>query len=157
MRNVFFKDEIVQEDDLYFMCYMVERIARKLHVRNKEVINAIGYEELSRKISLASALHCENPEQVVADWIEAYNLQSGEFDITDVDKELVERIPTPTQMGKVYKRLILNTMEPGEDYIQGMLRVYNAPICDVIDDYNCSAYYEPSPYIARSYYRGYFE
>ena len=30
------------------------------------------------------------------------------------------------------------------------------PICDVIDNYNTSAYYEPSPYIARSYYTGSF-
>lgn len=37
-----------------------------------------------------------------------------------------------------------------------ILRVYNNPICEIIDDYNCSAYYDPSPYIARSYYAGGF-
>ncbi|WP_207793934.1 hypothetical protein [Clostridium botulinum] len=54
-------------------------------------------------------------------------------------------------MGKVYKRLILNTLEPNEDYIQGLIRVYNHKICDIIDDYNSSAYYEPLPTIIRSY------
>lgn len=37
-----------------------------------------------------------------------------------------------------------------------ILRVYNNPICEIIDDYNCSAYYDPSPYIAHSYYAGGF-
>lgn len=156
MTNVFFPDEEITEDDLYFMCYMVERIARTLHVRNREVINAIGYDELCKKISLASVLHCENPLKVVAEWIEEYNLQKGEFDILDVDKELVEHTPSETQMGKVYKRLILNTLEHNEDYVQGMIRVYNNEICDTIDNYNCSAYYEPSPFIARAYYAGMF-
>ena len=44
MTNKFFPDEEVTENDLYFMCYMVERIARELHQRNKYVINTIGYE-----------------------------------------------------------------------------------------------------------------
>lgn len=43
-----------------------------------------------------------------------------------------------------------------EDYAYAILRVYNNPICEIIDDYNCSAYYEPSPFIARSYYAGSF-
>lgn len=43
-----------------------------------------------------------------------------------------------------------------EDYAHAILRVYNNPICEIIDDYNCSAYYEPSPFIARSYYAGSF-
>ena len=79
---------------------------------------------------------------------------------TDKERNLRDRstdtTPTATQMGKVYKRLILNTIESNEDYADAILRVYNNPICTVIDNYNASAYYEPSPYIARSYYAGGF-
>lgn len=156
MKNVFFPDEPITTDDLYFMCYMIERTARTLHVHNRDVINAIGYEELCKKISLANVLHCENLLKVVADWIDEYNLQQGDFNILDVDKELVEHPPTELQMGKVYKRLILNTLESSEDYVQAMIRVYNNEICDTIDNYNCSAYYVPSPFIARAYYQGMF-
>ena len=156
MINVFFPDEEVKEDDLYFMCYMIERVARTLHVRNKDVVNAIGYDELARNISLASVLHSENPLKVVEDCINEYNLKKGNFDILDVDRELVDKPPTETQIGKVYKRLILNTLESNEDYIQGLIRVYNSPICETIDNYNCSAYYEPTPIIVRSYYSGGF-
>ena len=41
-------------DDLYFMCTMVGHISRFLQVRNKDIINALGYNELYKKISLAS-------------------------------------------------------------------------------------------------------
>ena len=156
MTNKFFPDEEVTENDLYFMCYMVERIARELHQRNKYVINTIGYDELVNKISVANVLHCENPLKVVDDWISEYGLKHGDFDITDVDRELAEIIPTATQMGKVYTRLILQTLDGAEDYVQGMIRVYNDPICEKIDNYNCSAFYEPSYVIARAYYEGGF-
>lgn len=156
MINIFFEDEEIKEDDLYFICYIIERIARTLHVRNKDVVNAIGYDELVRKISLANVLHSENPLKVVDDWIKEYNLKKGDFNILDVDKELVEKPPTERQMGKVYKRLIINTLEPNEDYIQGLIRVYNNEICNIIDDYNCSAYYESTPTLVRSYYNSSF-
>jgi len=156
MMNVFFEDEEIKQNDLYFMCYMIEKIARTLHIRNRDVVNAIGYNELVKKISLANVLHSENPLKVVDEWIDEYDLKKGNFDILNVDKELVEKVPTETQMGKVYKRLILNTLKPNEDYIQGLIRVYNDQICEIIDDYNSSAYYEPLPTIIRSYYNSSF-
>ena len=47
---------------------------------------------------------------------------------------MVTKVPTETQMGKVYKRLILNTLESNEDYIYGLIRVYNHEIWDIIDN-----------------------
>jgi hypothetical protein len=116
----------------------------------------MGHDELAKKLSLADTLHSENPIAVAADGIDEYNLQPGTFDVADVQPDLCSQIPTATQMGRVYKRLILNTLQPNEDYATAILRVYNNPICEVIDNYNTSAYYEPSPYIARSYFAGGF-
>ena len=156
MTNIYFPDEQISTDDLYFVCYMIERIARQLKQPNKYVANMMGYDELAKKLSLADTLHSENPLAVVSDWTDEYQLQPGNYDVSNVDSELCPVIPTATQMGKVYKRLILNTLQPGEDYADAILRVYNNPICEVIDNYNTSAYYEPSPYIARSYNAGGF-
>jgi hypothetical protein len=90
------------------------------------------------------------------DWIEEYQLVQSDFDITNVDPELVSNIPSPLEMGAVYQRLITDTLTKKEDYVEGIIRVYNAPICEVIDNYNCSAYYEPSYVIARAYQNGGF-
>ncbi len=156
MKNVFFPEDEISTNDLYFVCYMIERTARQLKQPNKYVVNAMGHDELAKKLSLADTLHSENPIAVAADWIDEYNLQPGTFDVADVQPDLCSQIPTATQMGRVYKRLILNTLQPNEDYATAILRVYNNPICEVIDNYNTSAYYEPSPYIARSYFAGGF-
>ena len=117
---------------------------------------AIAKDEWVRLISLANVLHCENPLKIEDEWIEEYKLARGNFDITDVNSELVDEIPSETQMGKVYTRLILSTLQPEEDYIDGMIRVYNDEICDTIDNYNSSAYYEPSYVITRAYNNGGF-
>ena len=124
MTNKFFPEEQITENDLYFLCYMIERIARKLHQKNKYVVNSIAKDEWERLISLANVLHCENPLKIEDEWIEEYKLVIGNFDITNVDLELVDEIPSETQMGKVYTRLILSTLQPEEDYIDGMIRVY---------------------------------
>lgn len=156
MTNKYFPDEEIKANDLYFICYMIERVARRLHQRNRYVVNAIGKEALEHLISVANVLHCENPLQVEDDWIEEYDLSEGDFDITEVDKNLVDKIPSALEMGKVYQRLIVDTASSEEDYVDGIIRVYNNDICDTIDNYNCSAFYEPSYVIARAYQNGGF-
>ena len=156
MTNIYFPDEEITVNDLYFICYMIERVARKLHQRNRYVVNHIGKEELKHLISVANVLHAENPLAVEDAWIRDYALEKGDTDVTLVDKNLVDNIPTSLQMGKVYQRLITDTLQPDENYVDGIVRVYNNEICDVIDNYNCSAYYEPSYVVARAYLNGGF-
>ena len=156
MKNIYFPNEDITSDDLYFVCYMIEKVARQLKQHNKYVVNTIGVKEFRHLLSCAQALHCENPSKVANDWINDYSLKEGNFDITVVDTELASIIPTELDMGAVYQRLIIDTLSSKEDYVDGIMRVYNNPICDVIDNYNCSAFYEPSYVIARAYQEGGF-
>lgn len=156
MKNIYFPDEEINKDDVYFICYMIERVSRKLHQRNRYVVNKIGKDNLEHLISVANVLHAENPLDVEDDWIETYHLAAGNEDVTAVNPELASTIPSTTQMGKVYQRLICDTMQPEESEVEGIMRVYNDKLCDVIDNYNCSAYYEPSYVIARAYQNGGF-
>lgn len=156
MTNIYFPDEEITTNDLYFVCYMIERLARRLHQKNRYVVNKIGREGLCHLLSVANVLHAENPLAVEDTWIRDYDLQTGAIDVMAVDKSLVDEIPTSVQMGKVYQRLIKDTMLPEENYADGIIRVYNDALCDVLDNYNCSAYYEPSYVIARAYLEGGF-
>ena len=135
--------------------WVIERVSRKIH-QKKYVVNKIGYEQLYHLISLANVLHCDNPQKVVDDWIEEYKLKQGSFDIEDVDKELCTIIPTPLDMGKVYARLIIDTSLLNEDYVSGIIRVYNDEICETIDNYTNGAFFEPSYVLARAYKEGEF-
>lgn len=135
---------------------MIERVARHIKQRNKYVVNSIGKDNLYHLLSCANVLHCENPLKIEDEWIEDYGLENGDYDITDVDRELAEVIPSQLDMGAVYQRLIRDTMSSDENYVDGIIRVYNDDICNVIDNYNCSAFYEPSYIIARAYQNGGF-
>ena len=49
MKNVFFPDEDITANDLYFVCYMVERVARLLKQPNKYVVNTMGKREIEER------------------------------------------------------------------------------------------------------------
>ena len=155
-KNIYFPDKEITFDDLKFVCYMIERTARRIKQPNVYVVEHIGKDELMRNLSLADVLHCENPDDVVDRWISDYQLTDGSTDVLNIDKTLTPVPPTPIQMGKVYARLILSTMHRQESTADGIIRVYHSPICQEIDNYNCSAYYEPSYVITRAYNQGNF-
>lgn len=155
MSNKYFPDEKIGFDELYFVCYMIERVARKLHQRNKYVVKKMGDEGLYHQLSVAQVSHCMNPEQVEDEWIRDYKMEAGGFDITNVDPHYTDKVPSPTQMGKVYARLIAS-VNHSDNMLKAIHQVYNSPICETIDDYNTSAYYEPSYVQTRALLNGMF-
>lgn len=156
MNNIYFPDEEITFNDLYFVCYMIERIARNIKQSNWYVVSSIGSEGLARQLSIAETNHCLNPNQVVSDWKQEYNLVEGNVDVTTVDSEYTDKVPTALQMGKVYARLIDSITKQGHDLVQTILKVYSSPICKAIDNYNSSAYFEPSYVQLRAFYNGSF-
>ena len=71
MKNRYFTDENIQSKDLLFICYMIERIARKLHQKNQYVVNTIGKDAMYHLISVANVLHAENPLDVEDKWVKS--------------------------------------------------------------------------------------
>jgi hypothetical protein len=59
MKNKYFPDEEIEENDLFFVCSMIERVARQLHQRNKYVVNTIGKDNLYHLLSVANVLHSD--------------------------------------------------------------------------------------------------
>ena len=156
MSNIYFPDEKITFNDLYFVCYMIERVARSIKQRNRYVVEHIGAEGLARQLSIAGTSHCLNPEQVVSDWKEEYKLENGKVDVTEINTDYTDKVPSETQMGKVYARLIESVSNQGADLVQAIINVYASPICDAIDNYNTSAYYEPSYIQTLAYLNGRF-
>ena len=154
--NIYFPNQEITFDDLKFVCYMIERTARCIKQPNMYVVEHVGKENLMRNLSLADVLHSENPDAVTDRWIEEYQLGEGTTDVMDVDKSLTPTPPTAIQMGKVYARLIQSVQNSQEDIVDSMLKVYSSPICQQLDNYNCSAYYEPSYVITRAFNQGNF-
>ena len=137
MRNIYFPDREITFDDLKFVCYMIERTARRIKQPNAYVVDNLSKEGLLHNL------------------IE-YHLEKGSTDVLAVDKTLTPNPPTAIQMGKVYTRLILSVLNSQDNLADKISEVYHSPICEKLDNYNCSAYYEPSYFITRAFYQGNF-
>lgn len=126
-----------------------------MHQRNRYVVESLGSDGLLHELSVAETNHCLNPEQVEDEWIATYGLTQGNFDITEADPRFTDKVPSPTQMGKVYARLI-QSVDADDNLPEAIKAVYSSRVSDTIDNYNTGAYYEPSYVQTRAFLNGGF-
>ena len=145
--------ESKESNDLFFVCSLVEYIARETKNHRSVVVNAIGKEKLQHIYNLADIYHSENIDKVSDELISYGNIQTGHFDNVSTTKYT---LPTIWDIGKVYKRLIIAISENRNDrsLIDILIEVYNSWISRKIEDFNSSMYYENPDYIFQSYLAG---
>jgi hypothetical protein len=68
------------DNDLFFVCAVIEHIARATTNRRADVVRAIGEKKLSHIFELADVYHCEPVENTAADLIESLKIAKGDFD-----------------------------------------------------------------------------
>jgi hypothetical protein len=140
------------ENDLFFVCSVIEYIGRETKNRRIDIVNLLGVAELERLFSLADIYHCEPLESISADLIKKHGIKKGSFDNVATCKYAV---PTHFDIAKVYKRLIAAvSAAQGILPVSALIEVYNSKICPLIDDYNSSMYYENPEYVLASYNAG---
>jgi len=140
------------ENDLFFVCSVIEVIARKTKNRRADVVQKIGEAEIERLINLADVLHCEPVEYTAQDLIKRCEVPNGDFDNVALCKYSV---PTHFDIAKVYKRLIVSVATAQNiPFHKALSQVYASWISNAIDDYNSSMYYESPQYLFESYRAG---
>ncbi len=140
-------------NDLFFVCSLIEYIARKTKNHRNVVVNAIGKEKLQHLLDLSDVYHSENIDKVSDEIISAHQIETGHFDNISESKYT---IPTFWDIGKVYKRLIimLSEKESNSSLIDLLVNVYNSWLSRKIEDFNSSMYYENPDYLYQSYLKG---
>ncbi|MCL2283517.1 MAG: hypothetical protein FWC26_09405 [Fibromonadales bacterium] len=142
--------ELKEHNDLFFLCSLIDYIARKIKSHRTTVANAIGKDELNRIFGLADVYHSENIDKISDELIEKFAIQSDSF-----PTESKYSLPSHWDIGKVYKRLVINIAEQEQiDFIQALLKAYNSPISEKIENFNSSLYYENPSYIFACYQEG---
>ncbi len=138
-----------KENDLFFVCSLIDYISRKTTNKRFYVVNCLGKSRIEKIYDLADIYHSDNIERVAEDFINEANIQNGVFDNVSEAKYAV---PTHWEIGKVYKRLILGiAKEKKIDVIDALFKAYGSFISDKIDDYNSSFYYESPQNILNAY------
>lgn len=116
------------------------------------VVNAIGKEKLLRIYELADVYHSENIDKVTDELIDGYHIETGVFDNVADAKYA---IPTYWDIGKVYKRLIIELCDKQDkEPVEALIEVYNSWLSRKIEDFNSSLYFENPDYLYQSYIRG---
>jgi hypothetical protein len=140
------------DNDLFFVCSLIEHIGRVTKNRRSDVVNTLGKDMLARYLDLADIYHCEPIENTAADLIYKCGVAEGFFDNTVG----VTNVPTVFDIAKVYKRLIVNVAENNSSItpVDALIDVYNSRINDKISDYGCSMFYENPEYLYLSYLEG---
>jgi hypothetical protein len=133
---------------------LIEMIGRQTHNKRSAVVNQLGVDNITRIYMHADVLHCENPITVVNREIKQCKIKRGRFDNV---LHCRGRLPSETEIGRVYARLIDYTCDQdGTEPIPTLISVYNNYVSDRICDYNCAAYWDTTPSQYVCYKRGYF-
>lgn len=140
--------ESQKDNDLFFVCSLIEYISRKTKNTKKYTVEKLGKETIKKIYDLAEVYHCENIEKVSEELIQKYKIQNGTYDILS---ECEYKIPTIWELGRIYQRLIIMVNNNEEEYIDTLLEVLSSWIIKKIDNYNSSMYYENPSYIYECY------
>ena len=137
---------------LFFLCSLIEYISRKTKNHRNVVVNAIGKEGLQHILDLADVYHSENIDKLTFEFTEKHGIENGFFDNIANAKY---SIPTHWDIGKVYKRLIIDiNKKDNKPVIETLSEVYNSWLSRKIEDFNSSTYYENREYLFQSYLKG---
>lgn len=139
-------------NNLFFLCSLIEYISRKTKNHRNVVVNAIGKDKLQHIFDLADVYHNENMDKLTFELIEKHDIKDGIFDNISIAKY---SIPTHWDIGKVYKRLIIDvSKKENKSLIDTLVEVYNSWLSRKIEDFSGSVYYESPEYLYQSYLIG---
>ncbi len=91
-------------------------------------------------------------DKIADELIKDYSIEQDAFDNV---AECNYSIPTHWDIGKVYKRLIVDLCnKQNKEPISALIEVYNSWLSRKIEDFNSSLYYENPDYLYESYRKG---
>ncbi|MDO5424404.1 MAG: hypothetical protein Q4F41_11815 [Eubacteriales bacterium] len=93
-----------QKDDIYYVCCLIEFLARKTKNHRQDIIRYFSKKDLERQLRIAEVNHCLSFEQVSDELIEDYGIADGTFDTV---KECRYEVPAFTSIGMLYQELVL--------------------------------------------------
>lgn len=139
-----------RKDDIYFVCVMIEYIARKTKNKRKDIIKSFSKKDIEHQLNYADINHCLSYEQIANEWIEQYQIKNGNFDNIALCQYTV---PSVNAIGRVYQQLVLDTTEENEE-AQAIIDVFSSFISDEISNLNSNVYYSNPDYLKHSYKEG---
>ena len=126
-----------ERNDYFYVCALIEYIARKTKNHRGDIVNTIGREGIEKLLYDAEVNHCLSFEQVSDEVTDYYKIKNGNFDTISGCKYSV---PSYLDIGKLYSIMIEDCAKPGEE-VQELIKIFSSFISDEISDFNTDLYY----------------
>lgn len=139
-----------KENDLFYVCSLIEYIGRERKLRRADVVAALGEETIRRIYRYADTFHCEQIAKVADDFIALRSIPSGNFDNVAKCRYAVSGY---WDIGAVYARLI-EDVSGDADPVAKLLEVYGSWMSDALSRFNSDLFYQSRGYIAECYRAG---
>lgn len=141
---------VQEQNDLFYVCSLIEYIARKTNNKRKVIVDVIGTDGISKQLYDAEVNHCLSFEQVSDELIEQYKIPYGDFDTITQCKYSV---PSEIDIGRLYSIIIEECAKPGDE-VNELIRVFSSFISEKISDFKTDVYYQNPSYLICSYREG---
>ena len=138
------------DNDLFYVCALVETVARKTQNRRGVVVQALGIRGITKQLKDAPVNHCLSFEQVSTEIIEGYSIPVGSFDTISKCKYT---IPSAQDIGKLYA-ILVEAMRDDKSVPERVLALFSSPISDAISDFSTDMYYQNPDYLLCCYEEG---
>lgn len=140
-----------EKNDYFYVCSLIEYIARQTKNKRRVIVEALGKEGIEKQLYDAEVNHCLSFEQVSDELISQYQITDGDFDtITDCKYA----VPSFMDIGKLYSIIIEDCAESGEE-TEELINIFSSFISDEISDFQTDVYYQNPSYLECSYKAGY--
>lgn len=139
-----------ERNDYFYVCSLIEYIARETKNHRGDVVRYIGKEGIKKLLYDAEVNHCLSFEQVSDEVVEYYKIEQGSFDtIRDCQYD----VPSFLDIGKLYSIMIEDCAKKGKE-LDELIKIFTSFISDEISDFNTDLYYQNPNYIECSYVEG---
>ena len=139
-----------ERNDYFYVCALIEYIARETQNHRGDIVKQIGKEGLEKLLYDAEVNHCLSFEQVSDEVIEYYKIKNGDFDTISKCKYSV---PSYLDIGKLYSIMVEDCSDSGQE-LDVLIKIFDSFISDEISDFNTDLYYQNPSYLECSYQAG---
>jgi len=140
-----------EENDLFYVCSMIEYLGRKTKNKRNVIVDCLGEAGIRKQLYDAEVNHCLSFGQVSDELIEQYQIPQGDFDTVSDCKYT---LPSETDIGGLYRTLIMDCAQPGRE-VEELMQVFRSFISEKISNFNSDLYYQNPSYLKYSYQAGY--
>ena len=137
------------DNDVYFVCFIIEMLRRGMEDTCGNIVRKIGLEKIRHLLEFADVYHCLTPEQVCGELEEEFKLTRGNHPVLFDEPE---RIPSDLKIGKQYAEIVC-ICHP-DDLALGIYNVMSSHITDEISDFRTATFYSSLDWLIDSYKAG---